>query len=120
MSLMGFPSSPSNGDVHELWKYDTASSHWHIIPTVSVGGTSVWDEIGSNIHYSSGKVAVKTTTFTHDLTVNGVAGFSGGAVADLTGDVTGDVKATDGAKILENGANLAGAQFYGKVDGGTF
>ena len=145
MSLMGFPASPNNGDVYQLWTYDTASSHWHI--TASVAGT-VWDEIGSDIHYSSGKVAVKTTTFTHDLTVNGVAGFSGGAVADLTGDikatngtkilengtngtdalltgnvtgdVKGDIKATDGTKILENGANLAGAQFYGKVDGGTF
>ena len=119
MSLMGFPASPANGDVYQLWTYDSASSHWHVEPVTS-GESSLWDQVGSDIHYSDGKVGVKTTSFTHDLTVDGNASFSGGAVADLTGDVTGDIKSTDGAKVLENGANLAGAQFYGKVDGGSF
>ena len=139
MSFMGFPASPSDGDVYQLWTYDAASAHWHIAPVTS-GESSLWTQVGSDVHYSDGKVAVKTTSFTHDLTVSGNASFSGGAVADLTGDIkstngtkilengtngtdatlTGDINANDGAKVLENGANLAGSEFYGKVDGGTF
>ena len=141
---MNFPSGAVDGDIHELWQYDSATGFWNISGSSGGGSGGLWTKDSDDIYYEYGKVGVKTTNPTHDLTVTGDAIISSGVTADVTGDVkatdgtkvlengadgtdaaftgdvTGDVKATDGTKVLENGADLAGSEFYGKVDGGSF
>ena len=139
-SIMNFPSGAVDGDIHELWQYDGATGFWSIMGGGAGGSGGLWTKDLDDIYYEYGKVGVKTTNPTHDLTVTGDAIISSGVTADVTGDVkatdgtmvlengsdgtdatlTGDIKATDGTKVLENGADLAGSEFYGKVDGGSF
>ena len=139
--VMNFPSSPVDGDIYQLWQYDSDTGFWSIMGAGPGGGSGgLWTKDSDDIYYEYGKVGVKTTNPTHDLTVTGDAIISSGVTADVTGDVkatdgtmvlengsdgtdatlTGDIKATDGTKVLENGADLAGSEFYGKVDGGSF